>query len=649
VSPVSRFRPRFDSLQAKFLWATVLVIALVMGLVIAIVEHRQRAAIIDEVQRRGEVLAKNLAALASGPLLLYNFTALEQYAARVADDPDVEYAIILDAEGRVAASSESPGHIGSVPDDPVARRAAAAATLLVQERTVTGQVFYDFAVPVEVHGQRWGTVRVGLSKRRVEAEIAKTRRELAVLAAIVLVAGALASALVARRIARPVRQLAEGAAAISRGELAPRIEAMTSDEIGRLAVAFNHMASQLLQQRTALEAAHAELERRFAELSDLKSYTDHILGSLVNGIVTVDLDGRIVTLNTAAERLTGCRLSDIRGRAFAEALGALPDLGEVLGQTLASGVGGTVVSVGLTRPDGTTVPIELTTAPLRGAEGQSLGVVAILRDLTAVRQLEEQLRRSDRLAALGTLAAGLAHEIKNPLTSVLTFSRHLSRRFADERFRLRFQNVVPRELERINGIVEGLLRLARPTRLTPAPVDVTELLEHAVELYGNQIESRQITVIRDYVPGLPSIQADRDHLYQALVNIVANALDAMGEGGTLTVRAGPAAEGADPLPALGRPSPGRRVRIQIEDTGVGIPADQVPNVFNPFFTTKPSGTGLGLALVHKVVEDHGGTVTLKSLPGGGTAFAVELPAGPGRPVARASDQGRPLGRPGLLP
>jgi PAS domain S-box-containing protein len=617
-------RAWFSSLESKFLWGTVLVIALVMAVLIGIVGHRQRAAILEEVERRGEVLAKNLAAIASGPLLLYNFTVLEQYTARVADDPDVEYAIILDAEGRVAASSEKPDQVGSLAEDPISRRAARAGGALVQERWQGGQRFYDFAVPIEVHGQRWGTVRVGLGRRRAEAEIAKTRRELALLAAVVLVAGGLASALVARRIARPARQLADGVAAIARGDLDQRIEAAGSDELGRLAVAFNHMASQLLQQRTALEAAHAELARRFAELSDLKTYTDHVLRSLVNGLVTVDLEGHIVTLNAAAERLTGCRLEAVRGRRFAEAFGQLPELGEVLAQTLAGAVGGTILSTSLVRPDGMPVPVELTTAPLRGAEGRTVGVVAVLRDLTPVRQLEEQLRRTDRLAAIGTLAAGLAHEIKNPLTSVLTFSRHLARRFGDERFRQRFQNVVPRELERINGIVESLLRLARPTRLSLTTVDPVELVEHALELYANQIETRQIAVVREYAHGRPTIQADRDHLYQALVNVMTNALDAMTDGGTLTLRVVPVDE-ADSLLAPGRAWHDRRVRIEIEDTGSGIATDHAASVFNPFFTTKLSGTGLGLALVHKIVEDHGGAVSFRSAPGGGTTFVVVLP------------------------
>ena len=269
----------------------------------------------------------------------------------------------------------------------------------------------------------------------------------------------------------------------------------------------------------------------------------------------------------------------------------------------------------------------MTTTPLRGAEGQALGVVAILRDLTPVRQLEEQLRRSDRLAALGTLAAGLAHEIKNPLTSIMTFSRHVARRFDDERFRQRFQSVVPRELERINAIVDGLLRLARPARLVLAPVHLPPLIEQALELYAPQIEARRIGVRREWPVGIPPIPGDAEHLYQAILNLVANALDAMEEGGgTLTVRLRLAP--GEPT-GFGGASRDRLV-LEVMDTGSGIKPEETPDVFNPFFTTKSGGTGLGLAITHKIVEDHGGTVTFRSSPGQGTVFTVALPARAGR-------------------
>lgn len=622
------FRSRFGfvSLQAKLLWGTVLVITLVMAILMVIVERRQRAAIVEEVQERGAVLARNLAAISTGPLLLYNFTALEQNVARVAEEADVAYAIILDSEGKVAAHSQDPGRVGTAARDPVSERAAKAEAPLVQEAVLaeTGEALYDFTVPIRVERQKWGTVRVGLSKRRMEAQIAETRWELALLAAVVLVLGGLVSALVARRIARPVRQLADGAAAISRGELDQRIEASTSDEIGHLTLAFNHMASQLLQQRTALEAAHAELRQRLAELSDLKSYTDNILGSLTNGIMTLDLEGKVVTLNAAAEALIGCSLADMRGRFCTEAFAHTPEVGELLMGTVASRVGVTLVAAMLVRRDGTSIPVEITTAPLRGEEGKDLGVVVVLRDLSTVRQLEEQLRRSERLAALGTLAAGLAHEIKNPLTSLLIYSQQLSRRFGEERFRQNFETVVPRELERINRIVEGLLQLARPTRLSLGPVHLADLLERALALYANQIEAKQITVVREYAHALPPIQADSEHLYRALTNLVANALEAMSQGGRLTLRAG-WGNGVEPILAPRRWALDRRLKVEIEDSGTGISSSKIAEIFDPFFTTKPAGTGLGLAMAHKIVEDHGGTISVRSAPGCGTTFTVFLP------------------------
>jgi two-component system sensor histidine kinase AtoS len=635
------------SLQTRLTAGAVFVIALTMAVLIGIVEHLQRAAILNEVQRRGEVLAKNLAAVSSGPLLLHNFATLEQTLARMTRDTDVDYALILDAEGKVVASSEGSEAVGLALDDAVAREAVVTRTLLVQEQRLprSGHAFYDFALPVEIRGQHAGTVRVGLSKQRVETEIAKTRRELALLALVTLVGGGLAAALVARRISRPVRRLAHGVAAISRGDLSHRIETASSDEIGQLALAFNHMANELSAERTALQAAHAELERRFAELSDLKSYTDHVFGSLTSGIVTLDLDGRVVTLNPAAESLTGVRLADVRGRPGSEAFAHMPELSELLTRALITRMGEAVVSASLTRPGAPPSQVELTSEPLRGAEGKDLGVVAVLRDLTKVRQLEEQLRRSDRLAALGTLAAGLAHEIKNPLTSLLTFSRHLSRRFGDERFRERFQNVVPRELERINAIVDGLLRLSRPSRLTLSRVIVPDLLEQVLDLYGNQLDAKQIKLVREYSPALPAIDADREQLYQAVGNLVTNALDAMPDGGTLTVRTDFSDAGATAFVAPGRWFASQRIRIEIADTGAGISPVQSAHVFDPFFTTKRSGTGLGLAIVHKIVEDHGGSIVFRPAPGGGTVFTVLLPLS-GRRAGRGVEAESSLGLPG---
>ena len=436
------------SLRAQLLLGTILVIVLVMTAVMAVVDHQERAGIISEMERRGESLARNLAAISYGPLLLYNFTALEQNVVRIAGEHDVVYAVVLDADGRVAAHSRYPERVGLLLHGAVHERAAGATEPLTQE-TVTnaGEAVYDFAVPVLVDGRKWGTVRLGLTKQRMEAELRRTRLELGALTLVTLLLGSLAAALVARRIARPVQQLAEGAAAISRGELNQRIEPSTQDEIGRLAAAFNHMAAQLLQQRTAL--AHAMRRRlRSSPISELhrqhpRRYQRH-------------RDDRLGAWSRSTRRresLTGFFRGETVGRYCTELFAHTPEVSDLLTETLASHAPITSLPLTLRRRNGSTLPIEFSTAPLKGGEGKDLGVIGVFRDVTLVRQLESDLRRSDRLAAVGTLAAGFAHEIKNPLTSLLTFSRHLDG--GDPNFRERFSNVAA-QLERINGIVERL-------------------------------------------------------------------------------------------------------------------------------------------------------------------------------------------------
>jgi len=610
----------------------VLVLLVVMAAVLVVVEKSQRAAIIAEVQRRGESIARNLAALSSAPLLLYNFTALEQNVGRVSQESDVVYAAILDAEGKVAVHSLHPELVGSSLQSLVGQRAAETTTFLIQESVSHGESTYAFAVPIMIDRHRWGTVLIGLSKRRMEAEIRRTRFELGALTVVALVLGGLVAALVARRIARPVRALSERAAAISRGDLNQRVALSGSGEIGQLAVAFNHMAGQLFQQRTALETAHADLRRHFEELADLKSYTDSILDSLTSGIITLDLEGRVVTMNPAAEMLTGLFGPEATSRYCSEVFSHSPEVVELFMESLASRAGFARTSLRLRRRNGTSLPIELSTAPLRGAEGKDLGIVGIFRDVTLVHELEAQLRRSDRLAALGTMAAGLAHEIKNPLTSLQTFTRLVSRKFNDERFRGTFERVVPRELERINGIVERLLELARPGRLSLGPVQMPAVLERVLELYANQIETKQITVLREYAHDLPAIQGDAEQLYQAFLNLTANALEAMGGGGRLTFRTSWTKE-RDWL-RLTQRAPEFGVKVEVEDTGTGIPLQEADKIFNPFFTTKEGGTGLGLALAHKIIEDHGGSITFLSTPGVGTIFRILLPAMALRPADR---------------
>jgi len=620
------------SLHTKFLVGTLLVVSAVMGALVLIVEARQRDAIIREVRQRGIALARDLAAVSTGPLVLYNYTQLEQLVARLEGEIDVAYAMVLDREGRVAAHSHRPEVVGTLLTGDILDRILSTESTLAQElATPDGQALYDFAVPILVDAQRWGTARVGLSRRRMEAEIVATRRQLLGLAILVLAGAGLVSALVAQRIARPVRQLAVGAMAISRGELVQRVEPTTSDEIGQLAVAFNDMARQLheqraavVEQRTALEVAHGELRRQFAELSDLKSYTDNILDSLVNGIVTLDLDGRVVTLNGAAEALLGCSAS-ARGHPVTEVLAHAPELMAILQAAIQRRTGrtGTVTLPGRA---GGTVPVEITTATLKGVEGQDLGVIVIARDLTAVRALEAQLRQAQKMEAVGRLAGGVAHDFNNLLTVITGRSQLLLLKLAPESPLRRDVELVEETAHRASALTRQLLAFSRKQMVQPRIVDLNEVVRGMESMLGRLI-GEDIALTTRLDPAAGCVRADPAQLEQMIVNLVVNARDAMPLGGRLTLETGHVRIDETFARQHVGLKPGPHVRLVVRDTGVGMDGLIKAHLFEPFFTTKGpgKGTGLGLATVYGIVTQSGGAIRVESEPGQGATFTIELP------------------------
>jgi PAS domain S-box-containing protein len=625
---------RFVSLQTKFLVGTLLVVAAVMSALVLIVEHRQRDAIIREVQKRGDALARDLAAISTSPLVLYNYTQLEQNVTRLTTETDVAYAMILDRDGRIAAHSHRPEVVGTLVTGPVLDRILSTEGALVQEiRGSDGGGLYDFAVPIRVDAERWGTARIGLSRRRMDAEIVTTRRRLVVLAVLVLAGAGLASALVARRIARPVWQLAAGAAAISRGELVQRVEPTTSDEIGQLASAFNDMARQLheqrtalLQQRTALEAAHGELRRRFAELSDLKSYTDHVLDSLLTGIVTIDLDGHVITLNSAAETLLGSLAgSAARGRHVTDVLGHCPELVAIVQAAIQWRTGRTV-TVTLPNRQGGGVPVEVTTSTLKGGDEQDLGVIVVLRDLTAVRALEAQLRHAQKMEAVGRLAGGVAHDFNNLLTVITGRSQLLLLKLQPDSPLRRDVELVEETAHRASALTRQLLAFSRKQLVQPRVVDLNEVVR-GMETMLSRLIGEDITLATHLDPTAGCVRADPAQLEQMIVNLAVNARDAMPLGGRLTLETSfVRLDDGFARHNVGL-RPGPHVRLVVRDTGVGMDSLIKTHLFEPFFTTKGpgKGTGLGLATVYGIVTQSGGAIRVDSEPGQGATFTIDFP------------------------
>ncbi len=417
------------------------------------------------------------------------------------------------------------------------------------------------------------------------------------------------------------------------GDLAHRIDVRSADEIGELATTFNRMTNDLQGQQAALQEANRELDAQLREVSNLERYTARILASMTNGLVTLNMEGRIVKWNDMAARITGYAVDEVEGQLCRELFDSNPSFLRLL----LDGIQGKHVwwdrGVSFVRPDGREVPIEINTSLLEDETGQTTGLLGIFRDLSLVRELEQRLRRADRLAAVGRMAAMVAHEIKNPLVALKTFVDMVPRRAKDPAFISRFQDIVPREVDRVNAIMEELLELSRPPRLSPRLLHIHQIIARCVALYEEQAADRGITIVQELTPGLAHVRADPEYLSRAVGNLAINAIQAMTVGGKLTIRTGHGVPWQSTLGEttvhvdLGTAADSAQafVFITLADTGTGMTPEQLDSLFTPFFTTKEKGTGLGLALTHKIIEEHQGHLHVESQFGIGSTFTILLP------------------------
>ena len=595
-------------LQTRLILYATIIILLIMPLVIILVEKRQSETIQEEAIKRGMAIARNLAAVSINVLLTYNYIVLEQNAEKVALEEDIAYVIIHDKEGQVAAYSQHDEKQGLILTDEVSQRAMKAKEPLIQT-TFSGEKkvrILDISIPVYIKEsqEKWGTIRIGLSLERMYGQISKTRFNLLLLGLFAIALGILGSIFFARRITKPISKLVGTTISAAQGDLEQVIDIRTRDEIEELGKNFNYMIEQIRLHRN-------ELESRLHEISSLKAYTDNILSSMTNGLITIDLEKRIVTLNEMAEQILGKKREEVVGITLDQVFGNNCPLHRIMAETLSKGEGIFYSELEL-KKGGASLWLTASTSLLADGEGKRMGAMVLFQDITEIKALEEKLRHADRLAALGTLSAGLAHEIKNPLSAIKTFIQLLPKKLESPSFMEKFNITVPREIDRINQLVEDLLELTRRRMRPMVTLDVNRLILQAIDLHGEEMEKKHI-IFEDHLDRtILSIHGDSEMLYRAFSNLVINAIQAMPNGGSLTISS--EQEPSSPM-----------VKITFRDTGIGMDEKTSKNLFNPFFTTKDKGVGLGMALTHKIIEDHRGTIEVMSEKGKGTTFDLRLP------------------------
>jgi PAS domain S-box-containing protein len=371
---------------------------------------------------------------------------------------------------------------------------------------------------------------------------------------------------------------------------------------------------QTLAHQSAVAIRNAQTHQRVVQVNEELRKT---LATIQSGVIAVGSRGRISVTNKAAEQFTGLSAEALRGRGIEQ---LPPVLARLIEATLEDGQSRSQVEIALPDQVGQMVPLMCTASPLRNPQGALVGAVAVLSDLSRLRELERERRRAERLASMEAIASGMVHEIRNPLVAIKTFTQLLPTRFNDPGFRDTFSRVAGREIARVDDLLDRFRMLSSASRQPMEPVDVTAPIGDTLQLLQPRLEERRVSLRRVGETAPRSVLGNASQLEQLFLNLCLNALEAMDSGGELTVRVADLSEGG-----------GSTLLVEVSDTGGGIPDDMLEQIFNPFVTTKDHGTGLGLAICRAITDAHRAVLRARNNIGRpGCTFTVEFPV----PVAK---------------
>jgi len=390
-------------------------------------------------------------------------------------------------------------------------------------------------------------------------------------------------------------------------EIAKTIQSVGLSDVSFLIVGL--LAARLAERQSRSDV---KLAAATQSLAKLRALHEHIVESIRSGVITTDLQGRMFTFNAAAQEITGYDAADVKGKDASIFFGDMTQQIADSMRAAANGAASPRFEADCLTPNGLVLRLGFTVSPLFGDSGETSGMVITFQDLTAIRALEETSRRQDRLAAVGRLAASIAHEIRNPLAAMRGSIQMLRAEMDSNSEQAELMEIILRESDRLNKIVGDYLSYARPRPAEMNHVDPRALLQDTFKLLSNSPEVAEGHKLELDLPTDPIItKGDEEQLRQVFWNVARNALNAMPNKGTLRAtlkRAG-----------------GNRLRLSFSDTGRGMSAEQVEQLFEPFSSTT-GGTGLGLSIVYQIIRDHSGTINVRSREGEGTTITIELPA-----------------------
>jgi PAS domain S-box-containing protein len=611
----------------------IMTIVLVSVVLIALsVSQIVSRALFLEYRNRGVSLAANLAARSQDPILAMDFLRMRRLIGEVTSSAgDILYAFIQDADGEVLSHTFSDGF-------PVALKTANQALpsercsvrLLAYEK----DQFYDFATPVLVGEFQVGTIRLGLLRTQVTATVKELWWSIFAFAILSIVVSDVVGFSLARNLTSRIKRLQAASEEMLRGHRDPAPEEdggpsrpplpapgkrPGGDEIHQLAQTFDamraaigHSIEQLAASKTVLEKSETKYRRIFEDSMDM--------------IFVADRDGRLKDINPAGVGMLGydSRRSLMAAQTLPSMLPNPDEARDLMAEIQLRGFIKDRECLLRTR-SGKDLAALLSVTRRSDTSGRVLEYEGIVKDITQRKLMHRQLLQADRLASLGQLAAGVAHEINNPLGLILGYTQLLLREAPAPATMREDLRTIEKQTRNCKKIVEDLLNFARKSGTHMGEVKINQALEAVIEVVRNQLELDNILIRTRFDGGLPDIAGDAEKLKQVFMNLLINARQAIGKNGTIAVA-------TEVAPDAGA------VRITFQDDGPGIPPDIRDKIFDPFFTTKPTGqgTGLGLSVSYGIIEDHQGSITVASEVGRGATFRIRLP------ITKEAQQGEPL-------
>ncbi len=608
------------SLKAKLTALITLLVLLVVVVTSTVyISNLTRQALL-EVQSKGDYVAQEISHRASAALVgtrmpegesPQNFQALRSVVqTRLSSDagmaslmesavgylPIVDYVTITDTNLVILAHS-NPEEVGHHLTPASTFSQIVKGGVVRQLRTVFGPPrIYELNLPLSIGPKPLGDVRVGVSTVLLQGEIWPNLRAALLLSLTAIIVATLSAALVSYRVLRPLENIAQSVDLLARGEFSGPVTLKRSDEWGILSSKLHLLGEQMRGEKAAFVRLQENLGQIFSNLSD--------------GLLLFDKQDRLVLATPAAERLLGSSINAATHRAAVDVFSADTPLHQLLRAAFQTRESLLWKTLELPGDPPARVAVN---AQFVGAGAERMGCLVTLRDMGSRAEIRDQIDSTTKLAAIGRLMSGVAHEVKNPLNAMVLQLEVLKARLGEDGGRVHPQmEVLAEEMRRLDRVVKTFLDFTRPVEIHPVKVELEPLVRRVFALAEPQAKGNNVKLILASNGPVPPLLLDRDLMKQALLNLVLNACQAMPHGGELTV-----------TPRV-KPS---AIELDITDTGVGIPPEAQSKIFSLFYTTKPGGTGVGLAVVFRVVQLHNGSIEYSSELNHGTTFRITLPTG----------------------